>query len=390
MARASCTLLPRRRSHTSRALRADVRTYLAWARTTGRSMTSRDRRGAAFAASSTSGGRVGRCRARRARLGFSSAGAGASATASSAASSCAVASLASVASSSACSSAAGLPSLGLPGLDGLMASAHPSGAGVAAERPRGRELAQLVADHRLGDEHGHVLAAVVDRDRVPDHLREDRRRARPGPHHLAAVGLVHGVDAAHEALLDPRALLARSAHRLDFFPRRRPRTMKRSDALCFLRVRYPSVGTPHGVTGWRPGVVEPSPPPCGWSTGFIAVPRVCGRLPLWRLRPALPMSMFWWSELPIAPIEARESTGTWRISPEGSRSVARSPSFATSWISTPAERPSWPPLPGISSTLWTMVPVGIRRSGSALPTVMSAISPLITVMPTRRRFGARM
>ena len=53
--------------------------------------------------------------------------------------------------------------------------------------------------------------------------------------------------------------------------------MKRSDALCFLRVRYPSVGTPQGVTGWRPGVVEPSPPPCGWSTGFMAVPRVCGR-----------------------------------------------------------------------------------------------------------------
>ena len=52
------------------------------------------------------------------------------------------------------------------------------------------------------------------------------------------------------------------------------------------------VGTPHGVTGWRPGVVEPSPPPCGWSTGFIAVPRVCGRTPMWRLRPAVPILTF--------------------------------------------------------------------------------------------------
>ena len=33
------------------------------------------------------------------------------------------------------------------------------------------------------------------------------------------------------------------------FPRRRPRTMYLSEALFFLRVRYPSVGTPHGVTG---------------------------------------------------------------------------------------------------------------------------------------------
>src|SRR5215212_8404343 len=36
---------------------------------------------------------------------------------------------------------------------------------VAAERPRGRELAELVPDHLLRDEHRHVLAAVVHRDR---------------------------------------------------------------------------------------------------------------------------------------------------------------------------------------------------------------------------------
>src|SRR3954451_7885455 len=64
-------------------------------------------------------------------------------------------------------------------------------AGVAAEHPRRREFAQLMADHLLADEDGHVLAAVVDRDRVPDHLREDRRRPRPGADHLLAAGLVH-------------------------------------------------------------------------------------------------------------------------------------------------------------------------------------------------------
>ena len=41
----------------------------------------------------------------------------------------------------------------------------------------------------------------------------------------------------------------------------------------------------------------------------------------------------------------------------------------------PAARPRRPPWPGISSTLWTTVPVGIRLSGRALPGVMSAPSP---------------
>ena len=56
---------------------------------------------------------------------------------------------------------------------------------------------------------------------------------------------------------------------------------------------------------------------------------------------------------------ARHSARTSRISEDGSRRVTISPSFATSWIEVPAERPSLPPWPGISSTLWTIVPVGI-------------------------------
>jgi len=51
---------------------------------------------------------------------------------------------------------------------------------VAAEYARGRELAELVADHLFRDEDGHVLAAVVDGDRVADHVGHDRRTTRPG------------------------------------------------------------------------------------------------------------------------------------------------------------------------------------------------------------------
>src|SRR5262249_57490643 len=84
-------------------------------------------------------------------------------------------------------------------------------------------------------------------------------------------------------------------------PLRLARTINLSDSLCLRRVRLPSVGTPHGVTGWRPPFDLPSPPPWGWSTGFIAEPRTVGRLPFQRVRPALPPLTFSWSTLPTCP-----------------------------------------------------------------------------------------
>src|SRR5207245_3653820 len=67
-------------------------------------------------------------------------------------------------------------------------------------------------DHLLGDEHGHVLAAVVDGDRVPDHLGEDRRGARPGADHVLLARGVHGLDPAQQPLLHERTLLGRTRH----------------------------------------------------------------------------------------------------------------------------------------------------------------------------------
>src|SRR5512146_1177198 len=69
-----------------------------------------------------------------------------------------------------------------------------------------------------------------------------------------------------------------------------------------LRVLKPRVGWPHGVTGFRPPEVLPSPPPCGWSTGFMETPRLCGLRPSQRLRPALPIEMFMWSGFDTAPM----------------------------------------------------------------------------------------
>src|SRR5690606_27161644 len=88
----------------------------------------------------------------------------------------------------------------------------------------------------------------------------------------------------------------------------RERTMYLSVAL-FLRVLLPLVPLPQGVTGWRPPLVRPSPPPCGWSIGFMATPRTVGRTPMCRLRPALPRFWFEWSAFDTAPTVAIHS---WR------------------------------------------------------------------------------
>src|ERR1700739_2274295 len=55
-----------------------------------------------------------------------------------------------------------------------------------------------------------------------------------------------------------------------FLPRLRRRLISRSLGLCSRRVR-PS-GLPHGLTGWRPPELLPSPPPSGLSTRVMDIP----------------------------------------------------------------------------------------------------------------------
>src|SRR5688572_10185667 len=56
-------------------------------------------------------------------------------------------------------------------------------AAMAAKKTGRRELTQFMPDHILGDIHRHVSPPIVDRNSVADHLREDRRGARPGAQH---------------------------------------------------------------------------------------------------------------------------------------------------------------------------------------------------------------
>src|SRR3954447_15334836 len=158
--------------------------------------------------------------------------------------------------------------------------------GVAGEVAGRRELAELHADHLLVDGDGDEFSAVVDVEREPDELRQDGGAARPGLDRRTAVRVLRGLGLLQKAELDERTFPDGAGHIYLFFFAWRDRMIILSVALL-LRVRPPLVGLPHGVTGWRPPDVRPSPPPCGWSTGFLATPRVSGRLPIQRLRPAL-------------------------------------------------------------------------------------------------------
>src|SRR5579862_9732134 len=172
---------------------------------------------------------------------------------------------------------------------------------VPAEMAGRRELAELVPDHVLGNVNRHVRLAVVHADGVSDHRRDDRRSAAPRLDDAFFARLVELLDLLHEMVRNEGTLFETTTHYFD------PRLRTIIFAVRLLRrVFLPIVIWPQGVVGGRPDVERASPPPCGWSTGFIAMPRTLGRLPMWRERPALPMTWFSCSTFPIWPIVARQ------------------------------------------------------------------------------------
>src|SRR4029450_6748807 len=100
----------------------------------------------------------------------------------------------------------------LTSISGLPHSCRPLLRAVNAEGPGRRELAQLVADHGLRDVHGHVLAPVVDRDRVPDHVGDDRRAPRPGTDHPLVALAVELVDLLQQMVVHEGTLFQTACH----------------------------------------------------------------------------------------------------------------------------------------------------------------------------------
>src|SRR5213082_3925414 len=213
--------------------------------------------------------------------------------------------------------------------DGLGASAA---AAAASSRSCAEPLAEWPRNSRVAANspslwptmfsvmYGDELVPVVHRERVAHEVGRDRGAPRPGLEHLLLVLVVQGLDLHHERRLHVRPLLHAASHYCVAFPRLRPRTMSLVDGFFLCRVFFPST-LPHGFVGGRPPDVLPSPPPNGWSTGFIATPRTRGMRPSQRLLPALPIDKSSCSAFDTSPIVARHSPRTIRISVERSRSV---------------------------------------------------------------------
>ena len=125
------------------------------------------------------------------------------------------------------------------------------------------------------------------------------------------------------------------------------------------RVLYPFAGTPFLDLGCPPEAL-PSPPPIGWSTGFIATPLVLGRRPNHLLLPAFPDFCNPCSELDTVPIVAKQVSKTNLLSPLGNFNVAYFPSLATICTLAPALLANEAPLPGIIQHYVLLFPMECR------------------------------
>src|SRR5215212_10785498 len=83
---------------------------------------------------------------------------------------------------------------------------------MTLERAGQSELAELVPDHGLGDEHRDVLAPVVHGDRVPEHVGDDRRASRPGLDDVLRALVVLDFHLLEQVVVDERALLQAARH----------------------------------------------------------------------------------------------------------------------------------------------------------------------------------
>ena len=90
--------------------------------------------------------------------------------------------------------------------DGVAADLFPScffvALGVAAEGAGGSEFTEFMTDHLLGNIDGNVLFAVVNGDRVTDHIGNDCRGPGPSFNHLFTALGVEFFDFFHQVAGD--------------------------------------------------------------------------------------------------------------------------------------------------------------------------------------------
>jgi len=134
------------------------------------------------------------------------------------------------------------------------------------------------------------------------------------------------------------------------------------------RVGCPFVGREYGVTEGRPPFVLPWPPPCGWSTGFIATPRTDGRILNQRLRPAFSIFRKLYSSRPKIPYVAFDKGENNFWLPEGNFNLTYFvEDDCKTWQNVPADLAYKAPWFGIASTQWTKSPTSKLASTETSP-----------------------
>src|SRR5262249_61772656 len=127
---------------------------------------------------------------------------------------------------------------------------------MAVEHSRRRELAELVADHLLGDHHRDVLLAVVDAEGQPDELRQDGRTPAPDLDHLVPARRARSFRLLEQIAVDERAFPDRTCHDgcLILLPRVAARQDELGGGLVAAGVLSPCWGgpRPRAVAGPRP------------------------------------------------------------------------------------------------------------------------------------------
>src|SRR6476646_4172138 len=83
---------------------------------------------------------------------------------------------------------------------------------VTLERPGRGKLTELVSDHGLGHEDRDVLAAVVHRDGVTEHVGHDHRATRPGLDDGLGARFVLDIHLLLKVVVDEGALLQATRH----------------------------------------------------------------------------------------------------------------------------------------------------------------------------------
>src|SRR5579871_7027866 len=108
----------------------------------------------------------------------------------------------------------------------------------------------------------------------------------------------------------------------------------------------------------------PLPPPCGWSTGFMATPRTVGRIPFKRLYPAFNRFRLFFNTLPTIPTVAIQFNENSFILPFENITTALAPLFDIIIAHVPALLQYCPPSKGLDSKLCIF-----KRSGTFFNTV---------------------